>query len=61
MPPEPPDEPTLRDEDGQTAVEYVGAILVVSIIIGVLLTAAPDLAGELVRGVRSQIDAILGS
>jgi Flp pilus assembly pilin Flp len=57
----PPQLPALRDEDGQTAVEYVGAILVVSIIIGVLATAAPDIAGDLLRGIRSQIDAILGS
>lgn len=47
------------EEDGQTAAEYVGIIVIVAIIIGAIATT--DIGGQIASGISSQIERILGS
>lgn len=56
----PPRLAALRGEDGQTAVEYLGMLLAVAAILGVVIGVAPELGGMIVDAVRKQIDTILG-
>jgi len=46
----------LPDEGGQSAVEYLGMLLAVAAILGVVIGAAPELGRQSVDGVRDQID-----
>lgn len=49
----------LRRESGQTAAEYLGIVVVIAVIIGVLATTE---IGDAIRaGVIQTIDRILGS
>ena len=52
--------PALREERGQTAVEYLGMLLAVAAILGVVIGAAPELGGQIVDAIQKQIDIILG-
>lgn len=47
------------DEEGQTAAEYVGIIVVVAAIIAVL--ASSDIGQNIVNGINSTIQRIVGS
>ncbi|MPZ86775.1 MAG: hypothetical protein GEU81_01655 [Nitriliruptorales bacterium] len=49
----------LRRESGQTAAEYLGIVVVVAVIIGVLATT--DIGTEIRDGVLQMIQDILGS
>lgn len=51
----------LRDQLGQSQVEYVGALLFVATVVALLIGFAPDLAASLLGGIRDTIDKILGS
>ena len=48
----------LRDDAGQTATEYVGMLLIVSVIVAAVFTSG--LAGEISRAAQSAICAIGG-
>ncbi len=50
----------LRDQRGQTSVEYLGMIAVVVAIVGVIIAAAPDIGRSIVDAINDQIDKILG-
>lgn len=50
----------LAAEDGQTAIEYLGMLLVSAAVIAVFLKAAPGIGDQIVSAIKDQIDAILG-
>ena len=50
--------PRLRSQDGQTSAEYVGVLLVVSLIVAAL--AASGLGGDVVGSIRHLVDCTAG-
>lgn len=50
----------MRDEEGQGALEYVGLIVVVAIIIGAVLAIIPNLAGKISQEINHIVTSILG-
>jgi Flp pilus assembly pilin Flp len=48
-----------RDEKGQTAAEYLGIVVVIAIIIGVI--AGTDIGGQIATGITGKITEIIGS
>ncbi len=47
-----------EDERGQDAIEYVGVLAVVAVIIGVVITVASGLAKPITSGVSKEIASI---
>ena len=45
---------------GQTSVEYLGMVLVIAAVVGVLFKAAPGFADQIIGILKKQIDVILG-
>jgi Flp pilus assembly pilin Flp len=49
----------IRDERGQSSVEYLGMVAVVVAVVGVIIAAAPGIGHTIVDAISDQIDKIL--
>jgi Flp pilus assembly pilin Flp len=50
----------LREERGQTSIEYLGILVVVVAVLGVIIAAAPGFGNKITSGINKLIDQVLG-
>ena len=50
----------LREERGQTSIEYLGILVVVVAVLGVIIGAAPSFGDKIVQGINNLIGKVLG-
>lgn len=50
----------LRNEEGQTAAEYVGILAFVAAVVGVVLAANTEIGEAIVGGIRNAISSVTG-
>ena len=50
----------LREERGQTSIEYLGILVVVVGILGVIIGAAPQFGEKITSGIDKLISQVLG-
>jgi Flp pilus assembly pilin Flp len=50
----------LREERGQTSIEYLGILVVVVGVLTVIIAAAPGFGEKITSGINDLIDKVLG-
>ncbi len=50
----------LREERGQTSIEYLGILVVVVAVLGVIIAAAPGFGQKITQGINNLIGKVLG-